>query len=400
MKSLLSPLIRAAKGLVPGHVKHRMRQFRWPLGSVGTLPGSSRWFGPARRWVKATDYFRWNAGSIREVLPAQKMPAPVFRPCGPIPARFFERFQPDIPRGYILQLPEARLIGPDGWIIGARDSYLTDASYWAYPDAQMDLQDHYMLIPQLRRPAKRLAGRTFSLASDFAIGGFGHFLHDSLTRLLLVEKAGIDLREYDWIYWPHLDTPLVKALVRAANLPAEKVLNCDRTHDLVCESLTATSFPGRPGQIAPVYADFLRRRFAPAPTGAKRKLYLSRRGFRRNFRNAKAIEAVLHKLGYEECLAHEDNAVFAKCADASHVVAIEGASFFNAFACPKGTKVLLILPDAGPTMPYTLTLGLSAGFEMFLLAAQSLDQPRVDPGIADIHLDPAELAGVLTQMEA
>jgi capsular polysaccharide biosynthesis protein len=392
-------LVRFAKSLVPEPLKHRWREFRWPARWLGHLPGTSRLYGPARQWVRAPAYFQLHPGAMREVLPVQLMPAPAFKLCGPIPPRFFSRLCADIPAGFVLELPDARLVGPDGWIVGDRDSYLMDASFWAYPDTQMNLQDHYMLIPRRRRPVRRLPGRTLSLASDFAIGGFGHFLHDSLTRLLLVQRAGLDPRSFDWIYWPHLDTPAVKALVAAAGLAAEKILNWNSAHDLQCESLTASTFPGRPGHIAPAYAEFLRRQFAPAAARPRRKIYLSRQGFRRNFRNAAEVEAVLRRFGYETCLPHQDAGAFAKCAAASHVVAIEGANFFNAFACAAGTRALLILPDAGPTQPYTLTLGLSAGFEMFLITARSLDQPQVDPGTADVHLEPASLAAALAQME-
>ena len=58
----------------------------------------------------------------------------------------------------------------------------------------------------------------------------------------------------------------------------------------------------------------------------------------------------------------------------------------------------MILPDAGPTLPYTLTLALASRHELYLLTATSLDQPQVDPGIADIHLDPAQLDQALAGM--
>jgi hypothetical protein len=394
----MSTVISFAKSLVPEPLKHRWREFRWDPARLGDLPGSSRWFGPARRWVRAADYVRWHGGAMREVLPRQPLPPPNFVRCGPIPERFFSRLHADVPPASVLELSQVRLLGPDGWIVGARDSYVLDASYWAYPDFEHDIRDHYMLLRRFAPRIRRLPGRTLSLASDFAIGGFGHFVHDSLTRLCLLERAGIRPADFDWIYWPHLDSGPVHALVRASGVPLEKIVPWSRGHDLECESLTATTFPGRPGHIAPPYAEFLRRRFAPAAKQRVRKIYLSRAGHRRHFRNAASVEAVLARHGYETCLAHSDPDVFAKCAEATHVAAVEGASFFNTFCCAPGTKVLLILPDAGPTLPYALTLGLSAGHELYLLAATSLDQPQVDPGIADIQLDPAALDAALARM--
>jgi hypothetical protein len=400
LQQTASGCLRLAKKFVPESVKHRWRQFRWPVPLISSLPGSSRVYGPARHWVRAASYFKWNPGQLRQVLPVQTMPPPAFRRCGPIPSRFFERLRPDVPAAFVLELPGARLWGPDGWIVGERDSYLVDASFWAYPDRSMPLQDHSMLIPKFGRPVRWLPGRTLSLASDFGIGGYGHFLHDSLTRLLLLELAGIGPGQFDWIYWPHLGGPGAETLVRLSGVPLGKILNWDPRHDLVCESLTATTFPGRPGHIAPVYAEFLRRRFAPTVSTATRKIYLSRDGYRRNFRNAAEVEAVLSRHGYEICHPHSDRDVFAKCAAASHVVAIEGANFFNVFACPPDTKILLVLPDAGPTMPYAMTLGLSARLDLYLITARSLDQPQIDPGIADVELDPSALDDALAQMDA
>lgn len=396
--SALGHLIRSAKTFVPEPVRHRWREFEWSPGSLEALPGSSRFYGPARRWVRAENYFRWNEGSLREVLPRLPLPPITAVQHAPIPPRFFDRWQPDVPPAGILELPQARLLGSDGWIVGARDSYLLDASYWAYPDAQHQPREHYMLRRRLAPRVRRLPGRTLSLASDFGIGGFGHFLHDSLTRLLLLERAGIDPRDFDWIYWPHLDSPAVKALVAAAGLPREKLLGWDRGHDLQCDHLTATTFPGRPGHIAPPYAEFLRRRFAPPAARRSRKVYLARHGHRRNFRNLADIEAMLTRHGFEIVQPHADPAVFGKCAEATDVVAIEGANFFNVFNCAPGTRVLLILPDAGPTLPYTLTLAMAAGLQLHLLPARSLDQPHLDPGIADIHLEPATLADALQTM--
>jgi len=398
--AIFQRVIRMAKAVVPEAIKRRWRGFRWPLWAVRRLPGTSAHYGPARRWVTAASYCGTHGGTLREVLPVQALPPLQVVECGPIPARFYARYQASVPAASILELQNVRLLGPDGWIVGRCDSYLLDASYWAYPDPDMDFHNHYMLSRRRPPALRRLKGRTLSLASDFAVGGFGHFIHDSVPRLHLVERAGIDPRDFDWIYWPHVRSPATESLLRASGLPREKILSWPDRHDLQCDHVTATTFPGRPAHLVPVYAEFLRRRFAPTPLGASRRLYLTRTGFRRNFRNATALEEILATHGYESCHPHSDPDVFAKCAAATHVVAIEGANFFNVFACPSGTKVLLILPDASQNLPYAITLALSAGHHLHLLAARSLDQPAIDPGIADIFLEPGALASALQQMDA
>jgi len=318
--------------------------------------------------------------------------------CTPIASRFYARLKPIVPSAFLIEIPNARLMGAHGWIIGDHDSHLLDCSFWAYPDDQLNISDHLMLRRRIAPSIHRLSGRTLSLASDYVIGGFGHFLHDSLTRLHLLELAGINPSEFDWIYLPHLNTPNANSLFAASGLPPERVVSWNPTLDYECDSLTATTFPGRPGHIAPTYSSFLRRQFKPTSHLPQRKLYLSRRGYRRDFRNAADVDDLLARHGFEACYPHCDPQVLSKCASATHVVAIEGANFLNIFACAPGTKALLILPDAGPTLPYCLTLASSAELALYLLAARSLDQPTTEPGIADVHVDLAQLSTALEQM--
>ena len=394
-------MVKTLKALVPEAIKHRWRAFRWPYRWIRWLPGSSRHYGPARRWMQSRDYLRRYPGEIIEALPAQTLPSPVFKCGNPVPARFFERLQLDIPACQVLRLPGARLLGNDGWVVGARDSFLIDTSYHIRPDARMDMTGHYMLRRRKGRPTRRLTGRTLSLASDFAAGGFAHFLHDSLCRLMLLERAGIDPADFDHIFWPRLASPVVDQLVRASGIAPEKILGSDHPCDLECDDLTVTTFPGLPAHLTPPCIEFLRRRFAPSHLGKNRKIHLSRAGFRRDFSNAAEIDAVLRQHGYEICHPHTDKDVLAKCAAATHLFALEGSNFFNAFAAPAGTKSLVVLPSAGQTLPYTLMLAASSGFESHLLVAESLcTKASEDPESADVYLDPGLLSDTLSRMDS
>jgi capsular polysaccharide biosynthesis protein len=177
------------------------------------------------------------------------------------------------------------------------------------------------------------------------------------------------------------------------------LLAADPLHDLECESLTATTFPGRPAHLTPPYCDFLRRRFAPPPLGGGRKLYLSRGDFARQLVNQAEIAGILTDRGYEICEPHLDAAVLAKCAAATHLVSLEGSGFYNAFAAPVGTRSLIILPEAGQTLPYNLMLALSAGHHLFLTVASSVAVAGRDPSSADLHLDPGLFLRALAAMD-
>ena len=85
-------------------------------------------------------------------------------------------------------------------------------------------------------------------------------------------------------------------------LPPEKVLNHDPSHDLECDELTATTFPGAPGNLPAYTPEFLRSRFAPLARPKGRRLYLSRAGSRRYLANAAEVEALLTARGFETIL--------------------------------------------------------------------------------------------------
>ncbi len=392
-------MFRAAKALAPSGLKRLCHSFRYRYCWLRWLPGTSRQFGPPRHWVRLADYLRAHPGSSHEVLPAHRLPEPVIRYCNAVPPRFVSRIQREIPAAHVLELPEVRLLGDEGWIVGARDSLILDTSYHAFPDREMRPDDHWILRRTRARPLQRLRGRTLSLASDFARGGFAHFVHDSLSRLLLLERAGIDPTSFDQIYWPHPPGVGTKQLLAASRIPLHKLIPPDPGTDFECESLTATTFPGRPAHLTPPYCDFLRHRFAPPPRGAGRRVYLSRAGFARNFVNAPAIEDVLRAHGYEVCEPHRDPHALARCAAASHLVSLEGSGFYNAFAAPPGTRSLVILPEGGQTLPYNLLVALSAGHHLHLLLARSVPTPNPDPSVSAVMLDPAELARALDVMD-
>jgi hypothetical protein len=391
---------RSLKSLIPKFARDRFREIRWPPIVARFLPGDSRQFGPPRRWMPSRKYLSTHPGTFREVLPAQGLPRPQPEFLEPERGRFIGNYLDQVPPASIFTLGEARLLGPEGWIVAPGDVFLVDASFEGNV-ANPRLADHTIFRTRRgRAPSlKRLQGRCLSLASDYAVGGFGHFIHDSLTRLLLVELAGLRLSEFAWVYLPHLETPIVRAMIARLGIPRDRILNYDASTDLLCESLTATTFPGTPGYIATVYVEFLRRRFAPTATRRDRRIYLSRSGHRRNFSNLAEVEAVLRRFGFEEVRAHEDEDALRKCAEAALVFCIEGASFFNAFACPRGTRVLMVYPDLrSHAQPYALSFAEAAGFKPVVMVGKSAASPEIDAGIANLYLDPMALSAQLARM--
>ncbi len=390
------------KRLIPSPVRDRLRGFRWPPGLVPWLPGSSRHYAPPRRISTLHAHFAQHGGVLKEVLPPHdiRLAKPVIH--GTFPARFLTSAQHKAPTGRIFELNDARLLGPEGWVVTANDTWLTDAGYEC-SDPSKPLADYEIFRARrgFAKPLRHLPGRTLSLASDYAVGGFGHLLHDSLSRLLLIERSGLRPRDFDWVYLPRLRTPNVDKIVAALEVPPERLLNHDDTHDLECEHLTATAFPGHPGHLSPPYAQHLRSRFAPAATRNDRRVHLSRRGFRRNYVNAPEIDAVLQARGFEEIQSATAVDVVQRCAEAAFVFSLEGANFFNAAFCPADVRVLLVFPDRLPHhLPYALSLCGALDHQVHVMAGQSIGPVSLDGGEAGLIINPTLLAQALDALGA
>lgn len=363
---------------LPRFLGHGLRGLRPPPWLLPLLPGESTRYGPPRRRATLTEYFARHPGELREVEPAA--PAPDLPGAEDAPGLLAGmKRRARIPPAYVFTLPRARLLGPDGWIVGEGDSFLPEASFWRERDHPHPFSTHFILLRKRARPLRRLPGRTLSLASDFAAGGFGHFLHDSLPRLHLVEKAGHDLRDFDWVYLPRIDTPATRQLVARLDLPPERVLAQDPRHDLFADELVATSYPGTPGYIPSYAPALLRERFLPtdAPASAAsagRRIFLSREGFRRDLAARAQVEQLLRARGFEIVRPQVDDAI-AACAEAACVVAQEGSNFMNALFCPSGARLLLLCP---PTvdLPYALSLAAAGGHHLRVVETPS---PSGDP---------------------
>jgi len=375
-----------------------LRSLSSPPALTRWLPGSSRQFGPPRRYCLLRDLISERGGDVATVSPAAELPPLRAVWHGSPAAPEFENFSPAIPALDVLALSDARLLGPEGFVVTSDDRFVYDTGYWSRFHPTPPPQ-HPIYRRKRARPTLRLPGLCISLATDFAAGSFGHFLHDGLSRWPLVRKTGWDLSKVDWIFCPRPESAATAALCRLLPVPPERVLNWSGAHDYEAERLIATNFPGKPGNVTPETALFLRG-LADAwrqPGPPRGRIFLARRGRKRGLLNSAETEAAFSEFGFSVLDPASDPSVLAACANAVVIAGVDGSNMANIAFAPAGARVLVIYPSRPPPLPYNLTLAVSGGRELHII--QGTPPPREDPDYqGGFFLTPGELRACLQEI--
>jgi capsular polysaccharide biosynthesis protein len=215
---------------------------------------------------------------------------------------------------------------------------------------------------------------TLNLCSAHGAINFCHWLLDSLSRLELVERAGISFADIDHILLPRFPGKTAEWVLSTLKLPSEKLIHPDQRDQFQCETLLQPSFPGYVASYPPWVVEFYRRHF-PAPTvPRRRRLYIPRRGMR-GLTNADAVEGELRQFGFEPFEPAHQTDLHLKFADVSHVVGVHGAGLANLVFCPPGTRVLELLPS-DLRNPYYYSLCNSAGMPYGVVVGKSTKERR------------------------
>ncbi len=296
------------------------------------VPGSSRHFGPPRRWATWSDYLPRHGGEWLEVLPAQPCPYPR---AATDPGLAAQLWRDGWPTQGVAIIPEGRVLDAEGWPIGKRDTLLIDLAigrnqieYTAF------LTKRCALDPTHR-------GRALNLAACHARENYCHFLLEALPRLELFYRAGLTFASIDWILVPEFIGSSREAFFQALGLPAEKLLRLAPGRQYAFDVLYQPSFPGQESFIPPWVVAFYRERLLK-PLGIthekKRRLYVARR--QRGLANDADVWTALRERGFErlEPTAWEDN--LHAFAAAEIVVGPHGAGLANVVFCPPGAHLV------------------------------------------------------------
>ncbi len=295
----------------------------------------------------------------------------------------------------VAELPGGKAIG-DTILVSTADDYVIAGMQGLH--ILEPPKDHWLLHRRRFRTTQRIKGRALMLSSNG--GNYFHWLFDSLPRLEILDKAGYDLKDLDWVVIGNHPFPFQQQTLDILNIPREKIVRCSKWKVLQFENLVVTSMPTfSSGMLEPWLGTWLRGQFStPASDGLSRYIYLSRRNNpRRRLVNEMEIERLLQQRGFEVHVP--DNLTFAEqvrlFASARVIVSPHGAALANIVFADAGTRIIeLFHPDTKSAIYQELAR--YGGLEYRAVQGKSVSSsPSQDAREVSFTVDVAEILNCL-----
>ena len=256
--------------------------------------------------------------------------------------------------------------GKDGWIINGDGFLLSDATWYRQYEAELPIRLNRRL------PLIKLSGTVISLCSDHSTKNYGHFLLDCLTRIRLLQVAGIKLADADHILIPKPPGRNAFSLCEKAGIPLTKCIWIDTDVLYSMDILIATTFPGLRRSYPRWAALFLNGLIDSSHISPFRKLYIPRESRLRNIINDDSLQEIALYHGYQiynpalgsDQTSHE---IFSQ---ATHVVSAHGAALADLAFCRPGAKVLELIPN-DHIYPYYYTLSIASDLSYHCIFGES-----------------------------
>ena len=361
---------------------HRARKFteRMAKPILASLHGAPA--GNITRWeILERGNGAWHP-ALESALAARSAP----RRFGSLECDITARCIPEHPGTGVMTIRDAMVLGSEGWVFTEDGMWFSENSRNRNPWRWYDLPDSFP-------PAKKLKGRTLSIASDWG-GNYAHFLLDCLGRYAVFLKAGFSARDIDHIYCTPPPTAFARKLLFDLGIPAEKIVFSDLFPMIQTEELLAPSCPAQHGAPPPWVVDFLRKSLAPSNAGTGRRVYVPRDGSRK-LANDTQLLTIMKRYGFAVFDHRVDDAakVFAGC---DTVVGPHGAGLVNALFCRPSSNLLELTPS-DHCFPFYYTLSESAGLKFSYLPGKSLGtrEPGASISPFDFFVDIAEFEEAL-----
>jgi hypothetical protein len=300
-----------------------------------------------------------------------------------------------LPIAGVLELDDPYVLKNCGWVMDKNRNFLPEFSWFGKHI------DEINFIPWILPNGRILKGTTVSLASDFAVGSYGHFFYDVISRLHLFYEAGFSIEDVDYILCPKPTQGNAEYLFNQLGLPKEKLVWIDNETLLRPEILLATSFPGARRNYPKWVSMFIQKTFLQnVKKPPKRRLFVTRKGYKRNPINLEEVEKSVTKFGFEiydpvaQIKSHLD------FHEAEAVVGGSGSNLTGLIFCQPGTKVLELISE-DHVYPYYYSICESAGLEFSYLTCKSSGfrgQDAWGPSHSDYYVDIKELEEALSSI--
>lgn len=342
-------------------------------------------FARANKILGTRDYCDKYDGKWTKVIPSQLINRPSPKFWGECSVDFDVLCESSFPEFGVVEMQNALLYGEHGKIISQEGFWLNDMSWFGKHE------NEFKKMPKFISRGIYLKGRVLSIASDFAVNGYGHFVTDCLSRLDLFYKAGYTLADVDYIFSPRPTKGNATVLFDMLKLPQHKLIWADDCRAIRAETLIATSFPGTRRNYPHWVTQFLQSQFIPVPAEQNRRLYVTRDGYKRNIINMDDINNILQKYSFEIYNPIDSINSHLDFSAATMVVGISGSALTGLAFCQTGTKVLELL-STDHVFPYYYSLSDAADLDYHCLVCKSeyqREQGSWGPSLSDIYVDPS-----------
>lgn len=248
---------------------------------------------------------------------------------------------------WVLEVPNARVLGYSGYVSTADGVVLTHDSFFGHSN------EHYEYYrSQLNAPVGEpefIPGRTALVTTQWEINYY-HAVMDLIPKLKLLQASGL---QYDTLII-NASKPFHAELLEIAKpylqLPCKRIIMTEIGHDTPyqLEHLLLPSYVDLPGFPMQDKIEWIRSLF-PYPTQRKERLFIARsKAHRRRILNEDALFAMLTSWGFRKVFL-EDMSVaeqFRLMSQATVVVSAHGAGLTNMVVAPKGCQLIELAPES------------------------------------------------------
>lgn len=292
----------------------------------------------------------------------------------PVPT-FFKRT--NRPRVNVYQLANVRILGQLGSFVvfNNRGEVIKSLSNFSCNNialAEIQNLDRRMRASDGYKEVKEIA----VIRDPFPSPNICHFLLDQVSRFSLLNSAGIDCKNVEYI-GPQISAKFQMEILDVLGIRSDQFLPTKDVWAYSCRRLyipdnVATAYV-HPAQLGDTWAlDFLRSTFlanrGESPDMTPERLYVARNaGIGRSIKNEPELLTLLGQYGfrtvYSEKLSFSEQAkLFSR---SSHVLGPHGAGLTNIVFCPKNAKVLeLFHPFYASDAYYYIARGLGLNYQL------------------------------------